>query len=214
MPTHQGTQTIETQRLILRRAAVEDAQAMFDNWACDPEVTKYLTWPAHTSPDVSRQLLQSWADKYGQDHFYQWLIVPKELGLPIGSIGGVSSDAPLSSVEIGYCIGRHWWHQGVATEALQGVIDYLFETCDIQRITAKHDPDNLHSGAVMKKCGMTYEGTSRQSDRNNQGICDTVHYAILKSEWNRPQPLGMHFILRMTPSWCRSSTAVWTKTAA
>ena len=43
MPIHQGTQTIETQRLILRRAAVEDAQAMFDNWASDPEVVQYFT---------------------------------------------------------------------------------------------------------------------------------------------------------------------------
>ena len=43
MPTHKGTQTIETSRLILRRAVREDAEAMFRNWASDPEVTKFLT---------------------------------------------------------------------------------------------------------------------------------------------------------------------------
>ena len=47
MLTHKGTQRIETPRLILRRAIWEDAQAMFNNWASDPEVTKFLTWPPH-----------------------------------------------------------------------------------------------------------------------------------------------------------------------
>lgn len=195
MPTHKGTQTIETQRLILRRASTEDAQAMFDHWASDPDVTKYLTWPVHASPDVSQQVLQSWVDGYQQDNFYQWLIVPKDVGQPVGSISGMNPNDLLSCVEMGYCIGQPWWHQGITSEALQGVIRYLFDTCDFHRITAKHDTNNPHSGAVMKKCGMTYEGTSRQSDYNNQGICDTVHYAILKSEWNRPKPFsdGIHF---------------------
>lgn len=92
----------------------------------------------------------------------------------------------LSSIEIGYCIGRRWWHQGIMTEALQAVIYYLFDTCDFNRITARHDPNNPHSGAVMKKCGMKYEGTTRQSGRNNQGVCDTAHYAILRRDRNRP----------------------------
>ena len=67
MPTHRGTQTIETPRLMLRRATVADAQAMFDNWASDPQVTRYLMWPAHTSTDLTRQVLQSWVNGYQQD---------------------------------------------------------------------------------------------------------------------------------------------------
>lgn len=195
MPTHRGTQTLETQRLILRRATAEDAQAMFDNWASDPEVVKFLTWLAHASPDISRQVLQSWVDGYRQDNFYQWLIVPKELGQPIGTISGMGPNDLLSSVEIGYCIGRRWWHQGITTEALQAVIRYLFEVCDFHRIIARHDTNNPHSGGVMKKCGMTCEGTFRQSARNNQGICDTVQYSILKSEWNKPRSFedGLRF---------------------
>lgn len=187
MPTHRGTQTIETPRLILRRATVDDAQAMFDNWASDPQVTRYLMWPAHTSTDITRQVLQSWVNGYQQDNFYQWLIVPKDLGQPIGSISGMNPNDLLSCVELAYCIGRPWWHQGLTTEAVEGVIRYLFEACDFNRITAKHDTRNPHSGGVMQKCGMTCEGTSRESDYNIQGICDTVHYAILKRQWNRPK---------------------------
>ena len=60
---HQGTKTIETERLILRRFTMEDAPAMYRNWASDPEVTKYLTWPAHSSVEVSQQVLRDWTGK-------------------------------------------------------------------------------------------------------------------------------------------------------
>ncbi len=67
------------------------------------------------------------------------------------------------------------------TEALAAVIKFLFRE-GYQRIDSRHDPNNPHSGEVMKKCGMKYEGTHRQSDRNNQGICDACYYAILADE--------------------------------
>jgi len=60
---------------------------------------------------------------------------------------------------------------------------YLFEEVGANRICAVHDPNNPHSGGVMRKCGMTYEGTTRRSGWNNQGICDESIYAILKEEY-------------------------------
>ena len=57
MLTHKGTQTIETPRLILRKARMEDAEPMFRNWANDTEVTKYLTWPPHENIEVTKSVL-------------------------------------------------------------------------------------------------------------------------------------------------------------
>ena len=54
---HLGTKTIETERLILRRAQIGDGAAMYRNWASDPEVTKFLTWPTHGSPEISEQIV-------------------------------------------------------------------------------------------------------------------------------------------------------------
>ena len=85
-------------------------------------------------------------------------------------------------VHIGYCIGRTWWHQGITSEALQAVMDFLFDLVNVNRIESRHDPRNPNSGKVMKKCGMRYEGTLRSSDWNNQGVCDACYYALLKSE--------------------------------
>ena len=187
MLTHKGTQTIETSRLILRRAVREDAEAMFHNWASDPEVTKFLTWPAHSNIAVSEMVIGSWLQEYEKESYYQWMIVPKELGEPIGSISVVRQNDRVEEAEIGYCIGRRWWHKGIVSEALAAVIEYLFTEVSMNRVAARHDPNNPNSGGVMRKCGMKYEGTNRACDRNNQGICDAAQYSILRSEWQKPR---------------------------
>ena len=93
MLQNKGTQLLETPRLILRKFTMDDTQAMYENWASDPEVTKFLTWPTHGSVEVTEQVLKSWVDGYAQENFYQWSIVPKGLGdAPIGSISVVAHD--------------------------------------------------------------------------------------------------------------------------
>lgn len=179
---HRGTQRLETERLVLRRFVLEDADAMLRNWASDSEVTKYLTWPTHESIDDSWAILTDWTSHYDEDSFYQWAIVPKDLGEPIGSISVVGMNDDIDMVHIGYCIGRAWWHQGFMSEALQAVIDFFFDVVGANRIESRHDTNNPHSGMVMRHCGMTYEGTLRSSDRNNQGLCDAAWYSILRDE--------------------------------
>ena len=181
MLKHKGTVTIETPRLILRKARIEDAEPMFRNWANDSEVTKYLTWPPHGSIEVTRNVLASWVESYEKDDYYQWMIVLKDLGEPIGSIMA-STMGRAQSAHIGYCIGKPWWHQGIMSETLKAVMDFLFDEVGFHRVEALHDSNNPHSGAVMRKCGMKYEGTLRQSDWNNQGICDADWYGLLKEE--------------------------------
>ena len=119
---------------------------------------------------------------FERENFYQWMIVLKETGQPIGSISVVNMDDRVEKAEIGYCMGRKWWHMGIMTEALRAVMDFLFSDVGVNWIEARHDPRNPHSGGVMRKCGMKYEGTARQADRNNQGICDAAIYALLRSD--------------------------------
>lgn len=182
---HKGTQLIETPRLILRMAQMTDAEAMFRNWASDPEVTKFLTWPTYQSIDSAYTILDIWVKEYEKPDFYQWMIELKDINEPIGSISVVHHRDDIAEAEIGYCIGQSWWHKGIMTEALAAVIQFLFTEVGMNRIEAKHDVNNPHSGGVMKKCGMKYEGTSRSSDRNNQGICDIAHYAMLHNDFEK-----------------------------
>ena len=179
---HLGTNVVETSRLVLRPFVREDAQAMFDNWASDPAVTKFLSWPTYRSVEDAHSILNVWLESYEKPDFYQWAIVLKELNQPIGSISVVNSDDRVDMVEIGYCIGRNWWGRGIMPEALSAVMVYLFDEVGMQRIEAGHDPDNPASGAVLRKCGLQYEGTLRRRIRSNRGITDVAWYSILKEE--------------------------------
>lgn len=180
---HRGTQRLETDRLVLRRYVNRDAEAMYKNWASDKEVTKFLTWPTHSSQEISEGVMEDWVNQYSSQSYYHWAIVLKDNGdEPIGDIAVVGMKEKISMAHIGYCIGRTWWHKGITSEVLKTVMDFLFDAVDVKRVEARHDPRNPNSGKVMKKCGMRYEGTLRDSDWNNQGICDACYYALLKSE--------------------------------
>ena len=179
---HLGTKTIETDRLILRRFQLEDAKAMYNNWANDPEVTKFLTWPVHQSIEVTKKVLESWVSEYEKPDQYQWCIELKQKAEAIGSISVVKYQEKVFSMEIGYCIGRDYWRQGITSEALAAVISYLTKEVGARRIEARHDVRNPNSGRVMRKCGLKYEGTTRKADWNNSGICDCDLYGLVVLE--------------------------------
>lgn len=180
-----GTKVLETPRLILRPFTVDDAPAMFANWASDGEVTKYLTWPTHTDPAVTRAILEDWVGRYADPAWYNWAIVWRETGEAIGNISVVARQAETACFHIGYCLGRAFWHKGIMTEAFSAVIRFLFEEVGANRVDACHDVRNPHSGQVMEKCGLTYEGTLRQRGKNNQGVCDAAWYGILKEDYEK-----------------------------
>ena len=183
MLNHKGTVTIETDRLILRRFALEDAEAMYRNWASDDEVTKHLTWPTHTSVEISKMVLTDWTSHYPEPDFYNWAIVLKENGPePIGNISVVGIDNKVDAAIMGYCMSRAHWRKGIMAEALTAVIAFLFDEVGFNRIEADHDPNNPASGRVMEKSGMRHEGILRQAGRSNQGIIDVSRWAILKSD--------------------------------
>ena len=183
MLNHCGTQELNTERLILRRFLYEDYFAMFDNWASDKKVTKYLTWQPHRDLNDSESVICDWVTEYNHNpKFYQWAIVLKEINEPIGNITVVSIYDDVEMAHVGFCIGSKWWNKGITSEALSAVINFLFDEVGVNRVEARHDPRNPSSGGVMQKCGMKYEGTLRSYDLNNQGLCDAAYYGILKSD--------------------------------
>jgi len=180
---HLGTVALQTSRLILRKFEISDAHSVFNNWASDNEVTKYMTWPAHKNMEISENYIESLIDGYKQPNTYEWGIEFKELGEVIGSISVVRCNDDVGSVHVGYCIGNKWWNKGITSEAFTAVIKFLMDEVKANRIEARHDPRNPNSGKVMQKCGLQYEGTLKESDINNQGICDAAWYGLLRKEY-------------------------------
>ena len=178
-----GTKTIETERLILRRYVITDAEDMFQNWAGDPEVTKFLSWPTHRNAEFTREILAKWVSYYDDGKTYNWGITLKGSDHVIGNIAVVERDERTCSYEIGYVLGRAFWGRGIMPEALKAVINYLFEgEKDLMRIIATHDVRNQKSGRVMQKAGMHFDGVLRASKKNNQGLHDTAYYSVLRSD--------------------------------
>lgn len=178
---HLGTRELATERLTLRRFEYEDAENMFYNWANDPEVTKYLTWPTHSEVSVTEAIVKEWISQYDDLKFYQWAIELNDLEQPIGSISAIKVDDDLESVEIGYCIGKKFWRKGYTTEALKEIIRFFMLEVGAVRVASRHDTNNPNSGRVMISAGMEYEGTLRHSDRNNTGIVDCAYYSKIRS---------------------------------
>ncbi|MBR1732019.1 MAG: GNAT family N-acetyltransferase [Ruminococcus sp.] len=176
------TKTLETERLLLRKFETEDAEPMFKNWASNPNVTKHLTWQPYERVEDVREYIKFVINSYSENTC-DWMIVQKELGEPIGTIGIVKYNENTKCAVIGYCLSEKYWHKGIMTEAFACIIKFLFEETDINRIESTHDPNNPNSGKVMKKCGLLYEGTHRKAGFSNQGIIDEAVYAILKEDY-------------------------------
>jgi len=183
---HVGTQKLETERLTLRRFTVEDAEGMFYGWANDPESCRFLSWEPHVDVDATRELLTGWAAAYENPETYNWIIILKGTEKAVGNISVVELHNRHQYAEIGYGIGPKYWNRGLATEALQAVIRFLFETVEVHRIEARHVTGNPASGRVMEKAGMTLEGELRDCYKMKDGtFYNTRIYSILRDEWNR-----------------------------
>ena len=180
MLTHKGTVPLTTQRLRLRRFRPEDAQAMYTNWASDPEVTRYLTWAPHVSPDATRELLEDWTAKYEDPTYYNWVI---ELdGAQIGNVSVVRFDERSLHAELGYCMGKRWWNKGIMTEAVREVTRFLFGEVGFHKLKIRHLVKNPGSGRVAQKCGFTREGILLEEYLSDGEFMDIAVYGKLKSD--------------------------------
>ena len=180
---HLGTRRLETRRLILRRFAPGDGAAMYRNWASDPEVTRYLTWPCHAGPERSEALVRDWVARYGEPDYYQWAIELKALGEPIGSLSVVRFLKDGQCAELGACIGKPWWGQGLVAEALRAVLAYLFDQVGMPEVGACNDVNNPNSARAQEKAGLRWRMTLLGQGTNNQGVCDLDRRSLTREEW-------------------------------
>jgi len=155
---HKGTIRIETDRLVLKRHVLDDAEIMFKNWVTEKDVTKFLSWQPHKNVDETKQLLIDWIESYDKQDFYFWTIELKDSHELVGDISVVSLDEATESVELGYGIGSRWWGKGITAEAGRALVKFFFEEVKVKRVYAKHAAGNPNSGSVMQKMGMKKEG--------------------------------------------------------
>jgi ribosomal-protein-alanine N-acetyltransferase len=176
-----GTKTIETKRLILRKMLDTDAEYIFNNWANDVRVTKTLTWPTHQSIDITKEVLSEWLDEYTKEHTYRWGIQLKDSPELIGMIDVVNNALKDERCEVGYVLMYDKWNNGIMTEALKAVIDFLLNEVGYYMVELRHSSSNPASGRVMQKCGMKKDGQLPNRIKNIDGTrADLIYYSITK----------------------------------
>lgn len=188
MITHKGTIQLETERIILRRFTIEDADAMFNNWTSDEEISRYMRWSFNHQVEETRETINSWLKLYRKDSFYLWGIVLKETNELAGSISLFTVNEFDDCGDVGYCIGKAFWGNGLASHALQTVIEYAFIALGFNRVEAYHAVKNPASGKVMLNAGMKFEGFAKQKYKSNLGYEDCDMFAIIREDFNR-EPL-------------------------
>ena len=144
---------IETKRLILRHFKRDDALEMFNNWASDPEVAKYVTWNAHKDVSETEYILNIWLEEYKDPKTVRFGITLKDSGELIGSIDIVRIDDGVP--EIGYCSSRKYWNHGYMTEAVEAFTEYVF-SLGYKEIVIEAVRENIGSNRVIQKNGFKF----------------------------------------------------------
>ena len=175
---------LTTERLTMRKMMVIDTEDMYA-YASRTDVTKYLTWYPHTDREYTKEYLQYLGNRYAAGMFYDWAVIYEPDCKMVGTCGFTSFNCSSDSAEVGYVLNPAYWGKGIATEALERVLQFGFEELHLHRIEAKFMQGNERSRRVMEKVGMSFEGVLRESmmikgNYMNIGVC-----SILRSEWQQ-----------------------------
>ncbi|MEE8103907.1 MAG: GNAT family N-acetyltransferase [Planctomycetota bacterium] len=146
---------IETERLELRRAGVEDAEAVARLWA-DPDLMKYMGGPRDR--EKVRQMVREKAAHSSGDPVAIWCTTERTTGNVIGDCGLLRKEIEgTPETEVFYLIAKHRHGKGFATEAAIALRDYAFNKLGLSRLVALIDPKNLASVRVAEKAGFSHE---------------------------------------------------------
>jgi ribosomal-protein-alanine N-acetyltransferase len=174
---HIGTKTIETERLILRKWRIDDAEDVF-SYCGDGTIVP----TPHKNVEQTKNELEKWIKDYEKIDTYEWGIELKTIKKIIGVIFVVKKDNKNEVCRIAYTLSKKYWNNGYATEALYHVLRYLLNNVGYNRVEGGHFIDNPASGRVQEKAGMKYEGTKRQNSINwkTDKLTDSKLYGIIK----------------------------------
>lgn len=167
--------TIETERLILRKITLDDAEDVY-HYASNEDVTHLVTWHTHEALEDSIEFIHTFLPRYDAP----WGIELKQTGRLIGTVHFVWWDPNDRSAELGYVLSHEHWGEGIITEAGSAVIRFGFESMDLVRIQARCFLENIGSEKVMKKLGMSYEGITRKAMLVKGTHRDLKVYAIVQ----------------------------------
>ena len=172
-----GTTLLKTDRLLLRRHVIEDADILYQNFGLDQEMFKYSGWNPYATKEMAEATVRQFIDSYGDEHFYGWAI--EYNGRLIGTIGAYDFEPETGSIEIGCSIERGSWNKGFAGEAVKAVTAYLMEQEGIRCIKAWCAADNIGSSTIMERAGMKQISAEKDALEIDGKTYDKINYELI-----------------------------------
>lgn len=152
-------ESFETARLQLRRPVAADAETIFERYASDADVTRYVGWPRHIVVDDTRAFLVFSNAEWGRWPAGPFLILDRESGTLLGGTGLAFETADCA--QTGYVFARDVWGRGYATEALRAMVA-LARVLGVKRLLAFCHADHAASARVLEKGGFALEARLRR----------------------------------------------------
>jgi len=171
---------IRTERLDLIEWKTKDNRALYQ-YAKNPNVGPLAGWKPHESEKESKKIIKSIFIPGGV-----WKIVLRNEEIIVGTIGFVEDKRrpDIDSKELGYSLDEEFWNMGIMTEAAEAVLDYAFNTMQLEIVSITTGSNNYRSRRVIEKLGFKYEGTERYAYRiYDNTVRDLRCYSIFKKEW-------------------------------
>lgn len=154
---------LATPRLLLRRPIPADAEPVFRNYAQDPAVVRYLSWPPHRDVGETRAFLDGTARQWEAGEAFGWVIaLADDPADAVDMIGPSADRRHARRVTFGYVLARSCWGRGYMGEALGRVVGWAFEQPEVWRVWSCCHVENRATARVMEKAGLSCEGVARQ----------------------------------------------------
>lgn len=173
---------LTTEHLILRKLRPEDARDYFDRIGSREEVTRYMLWKPHKSIEDSIASMEKARRGYETGTGYKWGIARKEDDRIVGVIDLLRFEED-GSCSFAYMLTPQVWGRGYGTEAVRAVFAFGFDRMELTAIRADHMTLNGASGAVMRKAGMVWQGTTPAKYVKDGVAYDADAYAVTAQQW-------------------------------
>lgn len=162
---------IQTPRLTLRPWKYEDLEDFYAYARVDG-VGQMAGWMPHRNIEESRAILSMFIEEKKTFALEYHAKVIGSLGIEFYDEKALPEYDALRGREIGYVLSKDYWGQGLMTEAVRAVINYLFEQVGLDFIVCGHFTDNIASRRVQEKCGFVHKKLI-QSETRYGAVRDT-----------------------------------------
>ena len=176
------TPTLQTDRLRLRPFADTDADALFALHS-NAFVLRYWDAPPWSEPARAERFISACRQMAEEGSGARLAIDRVSDGTFVGWCSLTGWNPGFRSARMGYCLVEAAWGYGYATEAAGAVLQWAFDTLDLNRVQAETDTRNVASARVLEKLGFVREGTLREDCVVNGDVSDSWVYGLLRREW-------------------------------